>query len=141
MPISLEDALLTVHQQSLIENRKTISLGKKGFPVSINSQAKAHADRAVLHYSNVAERGSFGNRRFHSIRASFNCNSKASISPAPRSASFEHICFATNPNRSSSELDILRGAGGTSSVDSRLLEGRASGLLLLRVANIFESHF
>lgn len=37
---TLEDALLTVYQQSLIENKKTITLEDKSFPVRSTSRQK-----------------------------------------------------------------------------------------------------
>jgi hypothetical protein len=40
MPLSLEDALLTVYQQSLVENRKTVSLEEKSFPVRVTAKRK-----------------------------------------------------------------------------------------------------
>src|ERR1700674_5435266 len=40
MSHSLEDALLTVYQQSLVENRKTVSLEEKSFPVRLTAKRK-----------------------------------------------------------------------------------------------------
>src|ERR1700687_5663766 len=40
MPLSLEDALLTVYQQSLVENRKTVVLEEKSFPVRLTAKRK-----------------------------------------------------------------------------------------------------
>jgi len=40
MPLSLEDALLTVYQQALVENRKTVSLEDKSFPVRVTAKRK-----------------------------------------------------------------------------------------------------
>jgi hypothetical protein len=40
MPLSLEDALLTVYQQSLVENRKTVLLEDKSFPVRVTAKRK-----------------------------------------------------------------------------------------------------
>jgi len=40
MSLSLEDALLTVYQQSLVENRKTVSLEDKSFPVRVTAKRK-----------------------------------------------------------------------------------------------------
>src|SRR6266481_5707648 len=40
MPLSLEDALLTVYQQSLVENRKTVLLEEKSFPVRATAKRK-----------------------------------------------------------------------------------------------------
>jgi hypothetical protein len=40
MSQSLEDALLTVYQQSLVENRKTVSLEDKSFPVRVTAKRK-----------------------------------------------------------------------------------------------------
>jgi hypothetical protein len=40
MPLSLEDALLSVYQQSLVENRKTVSLEDKSFPVRVTAKRK-----------------------------------------------------------------------------------------------------
>jgi hypothetical protein len=40
MPLSLEDALLTVYQQSLVENRKTVVLEDKSFPVRVTAKRK-----------------------------------------------------------------------------------------------------
>ena len=40
MPLSLEDALLTVYQQSLVENRKTVLLEEKSFPVRVTAKRK-----------------------------------------------------------------------------------------------------
>lgn len=40
MPVSLEDALLSVYQQSLVENRKTVSLEEKSFPVRVTAKRK-----------------------------------------------------------------------------------------------------
>ena len=40
MPLSLEDALLTVYQQSLVENRKTVVLEAKSFPVRLTAKRK-----------------------------------------------------------------------------------------------------
>jgi hypothetical protein len=40
MPLSLKDALLTVCQQSLVENRKAVSLEEKSFPVRLTAKRK-----------------------------------------------------------------------------------------------------
>jgi hypothetical protein len=40
MPLSLEDALLSVYQQSLVENRKTVVLEDKSFPVRVTAKRK-----------------------------------------------------------------------------------------------------
>jgi hypothetical protein len=40
MPLSLEDALLAVHQKSLVENRKTVVLEEKSFPVRVTAKRK-----------------------------------------------------------------------------------------------------
>jgi hypothetical protein len=40
MPLSLEDAFLTVYQQSLVENRKTVVLEDKSFPVRVTAKRK-----------------------------------------------------------------------------------------------------
>jgi hypothetical protein len=40
MPPSLEDALLTVYQQSAVENRKTVSLEEKSFPIRVTAKRK-----------------------------------------------------------------------------------------------------
>jgi hypothetical protein len=40
MPLSLEDALLTVYRQSLVENRKAVSLEEKSFPVRVTAKRK-----------------------------------------------------------------------------------------------------
>jgi hypothetical protein len=40
MPLSLEDALLSVYQQSLVENRKTAVLEDKSFPVRVTAKRK-----------------------------------------------------------------------------------------------------
>src|ERR1700745_3117801 len=40
MPLSLEDALLTVYQQSLVENRKTVTLEEESFPVRVTAKRK-----------------------------------------------------------------------------------------------------
>src|ERR1700756_5442815 len=40
MPLSLEDALLSVYQQSLVENRKTVVLEEKSFPVRMTAKRK-----------------------------------------------------------------------------------------------------
>ena len=40
MPLSLEDALLTVYRQSLVENRKTVSLEDKSFAVRVTAKRK-----------------------------------------------------------------------------------------------------
>jgi len=40
MSLSLEDALLTVYQQALVENRKTVSLEDKSFPVRVTAKRK-----------------------------------------------------------------------------------------------------
>jgi hypothetical protein len=40
MPISLEDALVNVWRQSLVENRKTVTLGGKSFPVRSTAKRK-----------------------------------------------------------------------------------------------------
>src|SRR6266481_5774239 len=40
MPLSLENALLTVYQQSLVENRKTVLLEDKSFPVRVTAKRK-----------------------------------------------------------------------------------------------------
>jgi hypothetical protein len=40
MPLSLEDALLTVYHQSLVENRKTVVLEEKSFPVRVTAKRK-----------------------------------------------------------------------------------------------------
>ena len=40
MPLSLEDAFLTVYQQSLVENRKTVVLEHKSFPVRVTAKRK-----------------------------------------------------------------------------------------------------
>jgi hypothetical protein len=40
MPLSLEDALLTVYQQALVENRKTVSLEDKSFPVRVTAKRR-----------------------------------------------------------------------------------------------------
>ena len=40
MPLSLEDALLTVYQQSLVEDRKTVLLEDKSFPVRVTAKRK-----------------------------------------------------------------------------------------------------
>jgi hypothetical protein len=40
MSISLEDALLTVYQQSLVEDRKTVLLEDKSFPVRVTAKRK-----------------------------------------------------------------------------------------------------
>lgn len=38
--LSLEDALLSVYQQSLVENRKTVLLDEKIFPVRVTAKRK-----------------------------------------------------------------------------------------------------
>ena len=40
MPPSLEDALLSVYQQSLVEDRKTVVLEDKSFPVRVTAKRK-----------------------------------------------------------------------------------------------------
>jgi hypothetical protein len=40
MPLSLEDALLTVYQQSLVESRKKVLLEDKSFPVRLTAKRK-----------------------------------------------------------------------------------------------------
>jgi hypothetical protein len=40
MPLSLEDTLLTVYQQSLVENRKAVVLEDKSFPVRVTAKRK-----------------------------------------------------------------------------------------------------
>ena len=40
MPLSLEDALLSVYQQSLVENRTTAALEDKSFPVRVTAKRK-----------------------------------------------------------------------------------------------------
>jgi hypothetical protein len=40
MPLSLEDALLSVYQQSLVENRKTVVLEDRSFPVRATAKRK-----------------------------------------------------------------------------------------------------
>ena len=40
MPLSLEDALLTVYQQSLVENRKTVMLEDKNFPIRVTAKRR-----------------------------------------------------------------------------------------------------
>jgi hypothetical protein len=40
MPLSLEDALLAVCQQSIVEDRKTVSLEEKSFPVRVTAKRK-----------------------------------------------------------------------------------------------------
>jgi hypothetical protein len=40
MPLSLEDALLTVYQQALVEDRKTVLLEEKSFPVRVTAKRK-----------------------------------------------------------------------------------------------------
>ena len=40
MPLSLEDALLTVYEQSLVENRKTVLLEDRSFPVRVTAKRK-----------------------------------------------------------------------------------------------------
>jgi hypothetical protein len=40
MPLSLKDALLSVYQQSLVENRKTVVLEEKSFPVRMTAKRK-----------------------------------------------------------------------------------------------------
>jgi hypothetical protein len=40
MPLSLEDALLAVYQQSLVENRETVLLEEKSFPVRVTAKRK-----------------------------------------------------------------------------------------------------
>src|SRR3981189_1080599 len=40
MSLSLEDALLTVYQQALVENGKTVSLEEKSFPVGVTPKRK-----------------------------------------------------------------------------------------------------
>jgi hypothetical protein len=40
MSSSLEDALLTVYRQSLIENRETVALEDKSFPVRLTANRK-----------------------------------------------------------------------------------------------------
>jgi len=40
MSVSLEDTLLTVYQQSLVENRKTVLLEDKSFPVRVTAKRK-----------------------------------------------------------------------------------------------------
>ena len=40
MSLSLEDALLTVYQQSLVENRKAVLLEDKSFPVRVTAKRK-----------------------------------------------------------------------------------------------------
>ena len=40
MSLPLEDALLTVYQQSLLENRKTVLLEEKSFPVRVTAKRK-----------------------------------------------------------------------------------------------------
>src|SRR6266481_8167135 len=40
MPLSLENALLTVYQQALVENRKTVLLEDKSFPVRVTAKRK-----------------------------------------------------------------------------------------------------
>jgi hypothetical protein len=40
MPLPLEDAFLTVYQQALVENRKTVLLEEKSFPVRVTAKRK-----------------------------------------------------------------------------------------------------
>lgn len=40
MPHSLEDTLLTVYQQSLVENKKAVLLEDKSFPVRVTARRK-----------------------------------------------------------------------------------------------------
>jgi hypothetical protein len=40
MPLSLEDALLAVYQQTLVENTKTALLEEKSFPVRVTAKRK-----------------------------------------------------------------------------------------------------
>ena len=40
MSLSLEDALRTVYQQSLVENRKTVLLEDKSFPIRVTAKRK-----------------------------------------------------------------------------------------------------
>ena len=40
MPLSLEDALLSVYRQALVENRKTVLLEDKSFPVRVTAKRK-----------------------------------------------------------------------------------------------------
>jgi len=40
MSLSLEDALLSAYQQALVENRKTVVLGEKSFPVRVTAKRK-----------------------------------------------------------------------------------------------------
>jgi hypothetical protein len=40
---SLEEAFLTVYQQSLVENKKTVTLEEQSFPVQSDSKAKTQA--------------------------------------------------------------------------------------------------
>jgi hypothetical protein len=40
MPLSLEEALLSVYQQSVVENRKTVVLEEKRFPVRVTAKRK-----------------------------------------------------------------------------------------------------
>ena len=40
MSLSLEDALLSAYQQALVENRKTVVLGEKNFPVRVTAKRK-----------------------------------------------------------------------------------------------------
>ena len=40
MPVSLEDALLSVYQQSLVENTKAVSLEEKSFAVRVTVKRK-----------------------------------------------------------------------------------------------------
>src|ERR1700752_3470777 len=40
MPLSLEDALLTVYQQVLVENRQMVLLEEKSFPVRVTAKRK-----------------------------------------------------------------------------------------------------
>ena len=40
MPLSLEDTLLTVYQQSLVENRKVVLLEDQSFPVRVIAKRK-----------------------------------------------------------------------------------------------------
>jgi hypothetical protein len=40
MPLSLEDALLSVYHQSLVENRKAVLLEDKSFPVIVTVKRK-----------------------------------------------------------------------------------------------------
>jgi hypothetical protein len=40
MPLALEDVLLTVYQQSLVENGKTVLLEDQSFPVRVTAKRK-----------------------------------------------------------------------------------------------------